>query len=107
MKRIGEIAARLVANPVELVAAANQKRSTESKKAGSPKGEASRPVNGSVKPPGGAVSSYDPRTRIALTVVRCGPTHPPVASKRRPRLAGVGPHLATVDGVRVHATGPR
>ena len=29
MKRIGEIAARLVANPVELVAAANQKRSTE------------------------------------------------------------------------------
>ena len=29
VKRIGEIAARLVANPVELVAAANQKRSTE------------------------------------------------------------------------------
>jgi hypothetical protein len=29
MKRIGEIAARLDANPIELVAAANQKRSTE------------------------------------------------------------------------------
>ena len=29
MKRIGPIAARLVANPTELVAAANQKRSTE------------------------------------------------------------------------------
>ena len=29
MKRIGDIAARLVANPIELVAAANQKRSTE------------------------------------------------------------------------------
>jgi hypothetical protein len=41
MKRIGEIAARLVANPVELVAAANQKRSTELKSGGRSAGRGS------------------------------------------------------------------
>jgi hypothetical protein len=41
VKRIGEIAARLVANPVELVAAANQKRSTELKSGGRSAGRGS------------------------------------------------------------------
>ena len=108
MKRIGPIAARLVANPTELVAAANFKRSTELGKgadAEAPaqlcpeKGDETRDFTGSAKQPGGtAGSSYGTHMRPALTVVRCGPTHPPIERRRSPRASRVGPHLAIVGG---------
>jgi hypothetical protein len=62
MRRIGEIAARLVANPVELVAAANQKRSTRIEGGDGPMSQGEgEPLSPSpmLKQPGGAVASNE------------------------------------------------
>lgn len=122
MKRIGEIAARLVANPVELVAAANQKRSTrieggdrspsKGREAenlspmleaggGGPTEQTGMEKDGSGKAPasfnGSRVDSG--RTNTPLTMSRnMDRGLPPMRSPSAPRSI----FLVTIDGVRVH-----
>jgi hypothetical protein len=63
VKRIGEIAARLVANPVELVAAANQKRSTELVGAPPQGGESEAPMPGLEAPSKAKGKGPSPKAR--------------------------------------------
>lgn len=93
MKRIGEIAARLVANPIELVAAANQKRSTKF-------GDGT-PVRGDV-PPMPPVSGNEIGPTTLGGSERVGPTRDAHARADRDTNEGKGPGRTPAS-----FTGPR
>ncbi len=88
MRRIGEIAARLVANPVELVAAANQKRSTEFE------GGAAMPGGATATPPVTLYGRGGPERDVNES---CGNTDPAVVvGKSEPSRATNPPILSVV-----------
>jgi hypothetical protein len=121
VKRIGEIAARLVANPVELVAAANQKRSTELVGAPPQGGESEAPMPGLEAPSKAKGKGLSPKAqpvnrevvkqrekplcKVLPTIGRCERmANSPPMNATSP-VAAMRSHLLT-EWLR-HATGPR
>jgi hypothetical protein len=122
-RRIDDLAVEVIRRAKEARAAAANRAGPDAMKRDATEAASSLPVNAGRKVPADRVGvgnsaakegttalpktrrhraepSPSPKAGPVLTVVRCGPTHP--QSSRSPSV-GVGPHLITSYGERVHA----